>query len=235
MSTKKGAALPRDFAKKITLADRAEGIYIYDGSGRRYIDGCSGALVSSLGHCLPEVVSAISSQLKRLDFAHSSRWRNSATQGAAEEIAAVTPGDLNYIWFVSGGSEAVESAVKFARQYFVERDGPGAGKHLIMARWHSYHGANIGTLAIGGNIPRRRIFAPMFKEHPKIPAHYCYRCPFNLQRGKRADPAREFHRDPPETGGQVKPDCPGPLQNQQSAQEYETDEYQMQHHKQVGQ
>lgn len=178
---RKGLVLPRDFKKSLPLAERAEGIYIYDSSGRRYIDGCSGALISGLGSCRPEVAEAIYVQLKKLNFAHPSCWRNPAAEEAAEEIAEITPGDLNCIWLVSGGSEAVESAIKLARQHYVERDGPGSAKHLILARWNSYHGATIGTLAVGGNMSRRRLFSPMFKEHPKIPAHYCYRCPYDLE------------------------------------------------------
>lgn len=177
----KGILIPRDFTKKMLTAVRAEGIYIYDEAGKSYIDGCSGALVSGIGHGIPEVIEAIHKQMQELNFAHPSRWRNTATEEAAQAIAQITPGDLNYIWLVCGGSEAVESAIKISRQYFVERDGTGSSKHLIVGRWNSYHGSTLGAMAVGGNMPRRRIFAPMFKEHPKIPPHYCYRCPYGLE------------------------------------------------------
>ncbi len=176
-----GHVLPRDFKVDMPTAVRGEGIYIYDDTGKRYLDGCSGALISSIGHCIPQVTAAISQQLQRLDFAHPSRWRNPATEEAARALAEITPGDLNYIWFVSGGSEAVESAIKLARQYFIEKDGSSSGKHLIAGRWNSYHGATLGTMAVGGNMARRRIFSPMFKEHPKISPHYCYRCAHDLE------------------------------------------------------
>jgi len=172
---------PRNFKEEKPLAVRAEGAYIFDEQGKRYIDGCSGALISSIGHGVSEVTDAISAQLKTLSFAHPSRWRNMAVEEAAEEIAEITPGDLNHVWFVSGGSEAIESAVKMARQFFLERDGSASPRHLVIARWNSYHGSTLGTMAIGGSMPRRRFFSPMFKEHPKIETHYCYRCPYGLE------------------------------------------------------
>ncbi|HOI80872.1 MAG TPA: aminotransferase class III-fold pyridoxal phosphate-dependent enzyme [Synergistales bacterium] len=171
---------PRSFKEELPLAVRAEGLYIYDEEGNRYIDGCSGALISSLGHGVREVTDAISEQLRTLSFAHPSRWRNRAIEEAAEEVASVTPGDLNYVWFVSGGSEATESAVKMARQYFIEKEGEGTSRHLVIGRWNSYHGSTLGSMAFGGNVPRRRFYSPMFKDHPKIQTHYCYRCPFGL-------------------------------------------------------
>jgi len=176
----KGCLFPRDFKTEKPMAVRSEGIYLFDDSGKRYIDGCSGALISSIGHSVPEVVEEIAAQLKRMSFAHPSRWRNSAAEDAAAEVAEITPGDLNYVWLVSGGSEAIESAVKLARQYYVERDG-NSQKHQVIARWNSYHGSTIGTMAVGGNMPRRRLYSPLFKEHPKIEPHYCYRCPFGLE------------------------------------------------------
>lgn len=179
--TGKGIVLPRSFKTRLVPAGRAEGIYIYDEAGKRYIDGCSGALISGIGYGVPEVVEAIHEQMLKLNFAHTSRWSNRATEEAAQAIARLTPGDLNYVWFVSGGSEAVESAIKIARQYYVERDGISSSKHLIVGRWNSYHGTTLGTMAVGGNMPRRRNFTSMFKEHPKIPPHYCYRCPYGQE------------------------------------------------------
>ncbi len=177
----KGKNIPRNYNAAMPCAVRAEGIYIYDDDGKRYIDGCCGALISNIGECVPEVVDAISEQLRTLNFAHPSRWRNTSTEGAAEELAELLPDDLNNVWFVSGGSEANESAVKLARQYYTERDGKGSSKNEIIGRWNSYHGATLGCMAIAGNIPRRRAFTQMFKEHSKIETHYCYRCPYGLE------------------------------------------------------
>jgi len=177
----RGRVFTRSLTKELPLAVKAEGLYIYDEKGNRYLDGCSGALISSIGHTVPEVVDAVSRQLATMAFAHPSRWRNRPVEEAAEKIAEITPGDLNWVWFVSGGSEAVESAVKLARQYYVERDGSASQKHLILSRYNSYHGSTLGTMAVGGNMPRRRIYAPMFREHPKVDTHYCYRCPWGQE------------------------------------------------------
>ena len=176
-----GNYIPRTYKGKMIKAVRAEGIYIYDEDGKAYIDGCCGALISSLGHGNREIIDAITAQLGKLEFAHPSRWRNEAVESAASEVASLTPGDLNYVWFVSGGSEAIESAMKMARQYFVERDGKSSSKSIIIARWNSYHGSTLGTMALAGSMARRKTFTPMFREHPKIMSHYCYRCPYGLK------------------------------------------------------
>ncbi|MBN2050544.1 MAG: aminotransferase class III-fold pyridoxal phosphate-dependent enzyme [Spirochaetales bacterium] len=178
---KQGLNIPRNYNTAAPLAVRAEGIYIYDENDKRYIDGCCGALIANIGYCVPEVVEAIVKQLRTLNFAHPSRWKNEAIETAAEKLAELTPGDLNNIWFVSGGSEAIESALKLARQYYVERDGKSSSKHLFIGRWNSYHGGTLGCMAVAGNMSRRKIFSPLFMEHPKIEPHYCYRCPFGLQ------------------------------------------------------
>ncbi|MEA3283883.1 MAG: aspartate aminotransferase family protein [Synergistota bacterium] len=173
-----GKLIPRSYKNELRKAVRGEGIYLYDEDGKEYIDGCSGALISSLGHGNEEVAKAVYDQLVNLEFAHPSRWRNDATLEAAEEVASIAPGDLKNVWFVSGGSEAIESALKIARQYFVERDGKGSGKTTFIARWNSYHGSTIGTMGLAGSMPRRRDFTPLFQETPKIQPHYCYRCPY---------------------------------------------------------
>ena len=173
-----GKVLPRSFKTQAPLIVGGEGIYLEDEAGRRYIDGCSGALISNLGHRCPEIIEALTGQLGKIEFAHPSRWRTEATEEAAREVAAAAPEGLDYVWFVSGGSEAIESAVKLARQYYIERDGATTSKAQVIARWNSYHGSTIGTMAIAGNMPRRRHFYPLFLESPKISSHYCYRCPF---------------------------------------------------------
>ena len=175
-----GIIFPRDFNKELPYAVRGEGIYLYDETGKRYIDGCSGALISSIGHCVPEVAEGIYKQMTTLNFAHPSAWRNYPAEKAAAALAEITPADLDYIFFVSGGSEAVESAIKLSRQFFIERKGTDTMKHLVIGRWNSYHGATLGAMSVGGNIPRRRMFAPQLKDNPKICSHYCYRCPYHM-------------------------------------------------------
>ena len=172
---------PRSYRANYIDVDHGEGIYIYDAEGKKYLDGSSGALISNLGHCNREVIDAVKAQLEKIEFAHPSRWKCPIVEEAAAAVAESAPGDLDHVWFVSGGSEAVESAVKLARQFFVERDGPATSKHLTIGRWNSYHGSTIGTMAIAGNTSRRRIFLPIFKEFPKIAACYCYRCEFGAE------------------------------------------------------
>jgi len=174
------SAFPRSFKANYLKASHGENIYIYDEDGNQFIDACCGALVTNLGHAVPEIADAITAQMGKLEFAHPSRWSCGIVEEAAAAVAAFSPGDLNQVWFVSGGSEAIESAVKLARQYYVERDGKGSAKHLTIGRWNSYHGSTIGTMAIAGSMGRRRTFFPLFRESPKVAATYCYRCPFGL-------------------------------------------------------
>jgi len=171
----------RNFKKTYPKAVRAEGIYIYDSEGKRYIDGCSGALVTNLGHSVPEIVEAMHEQAKRICFAHTSTFVSEPALELASILKDFAPGDLTHTWFVSGGSEATESAAKMARQYFVERDGASSSKHLIIGRWNSFHGNTLGASGFGGHIPRRRHFLPMLKDFPHVETHYCYRCPWEKE------------------------------------------------------
>ncbi|HCA40284.1 MAG TPA: aspartate aminotransferase family protein, partial [Aminobacterium sp.] len=146
-----GAMIPRSYKTALKKAVRGEGIYIFDEDKKPYIDGCSGALLSSVGHGNKEIADAIYKQLTTLEFAHPSRWYNEATMEASKEVASMSPEELNYVWLVSGGSEAIESALKLARQYFVERDGVSSAKYVMIARWNSYHGSTIGTMGLAGS------------------------------------------------------------------------------------
>ena len=157
---------PRSFKTNYLEADYGEGIYIYDKQGKRYLDGCSGALISNLGHCNRDIVTAVEKQFGRLEFAHPSRWHVDIVEEAAAAVAETAPSDLDNVWFVSGGSEAVETALKLARQYYVERDGAGSSKHITIGRWNSYHGSTIGTMAVAGSMARRRVFSHRIAEDP---------------------------------------------------------------------
>lgn len=173
----KGKNIPRSFLADNPLAVKAKGIYIYDEAGKDYIDGCSGALVSNLGHGVTEIIDDLCRQMQTLEFAHPSRWDHDAAVEATELIGQMTPGDLNYCWFVSGGSEAVESAIKMARQYFVERDGKDSPKHKLISRHCSYHGATLGGMSVGGSTGRTQAYQPLLNPSAKIPATYFYRKP----------------------------------------------------------
>jgi len=158
---------------------RAEGVYMWDDRGRRYLDGCAGALVVNVGHSRPEVAEAIAEQVGRVAFTHLSRFANEPLLELAAEIAAMTPGDLNRCYFVSGGSEGTETAVKLVRQYWLEKDRPS--KHKVIARQGSFHGNTLGALSMTGHLPRRAKYLPLLLEFPHIAPAYCYHCPFGAE------------------------------------------------------
>ena len=103
--------------------ERGEGVYLYGEDGKRYLDACSGSAVANIGHGNKEVAEFAKDHMERIAFTHLSRWTVDSIEKAAEKICSWAPGDLNHVYFVSGGSESTETALKLARQYFVERDG----------------------------------------------------------------------------------------------------------------
>ena len=140
-------------------AVRGEGVYLYDSEGRRYLDASGGAAVSCLGHSDPAVIEAVQRQLEQLPFAHTSFFTNEPMERLADELVRHAPPSLDRVYFVSGGSEAMEASLKLARQYFVEKGEPQR-RHLI-ARRQSYHGNTLGALAVGGNAARRKQYEPL--------------------------------------------------------------------------
>ncbi len=155
------------------VAVSAQGAYITDASGQRYLDACGGAAVSCLGHAHPDVLAAMHRQIDRLAYAHTSFFTSDTVEQLAEQLVRTAPGSLNYAYFVSGGSEAVETALKLARQYFVEIGQPD--RTLFIARKQSYHGNTLGALAVGGNEWRRRQFAPLLMDVVRVSACNEYR------------------------------------------------------------
>ena len=155
------------------IAVAGDGPYIVDAEGKRYLDASGGAAVSSLGHSDAEVVQAIKEQVDRIAYAHTAFFSNRPMEALAEALIAKAPGDLSRVFFVSGGSEAVEAALKLARQYFVEVDQPDR-RHFI-ARRQSYHGSTLGALAVGGNRARRQPFTPVLLETHYVSPCYAYR------------------------------------------------------------
>lgn len=164
------------------VAARAEGAYIFDKQGKQYLDACGGAAVSCLGHAHPDVLAAMHRQIDQLAYAHTSFFTSDTVEQLAEQLTRTAPGDLNYAYFVSGGSEAVETALKLARQYFVEIGQPSRTKFI--ARKQSYHGNTLGALAVGGNEWRRRQFAPLLIDVIRVSA-----C--NEYRDRRADETQQ--------------------------------------------
>ena len=150
-----------------------EGCYVIDAQGRRYLDGSGGAAVSCLGHSDPDVRAALHAQLDRLAFAHTGFFTTAPAEDLADLLVAEAPEGIDRVYLVSGGSEAMEAAIKLARQYYMEIGQPS--RHRVIARRQSYHGNTLGALAAGGNAWRRAQFAPLLVETSHIATCYEYR------------------------------------------------------------
>lgn len=171
----------RDLKKRYPLIVRGEGIYIYDDKGHKIIDGASGAAVVCLGHGNQRIIDAWIKQAKKLSFAHTSAFTNEPILRLSQELVEMA-GSINYrAHFTSGGSEAVETAIKIARQYHLEKGRPE--RHKVIARSISYHGATLGALSLTGHHYRRAKFSPMLFSFPRISPPYCYRCRFHYTPG----------------------------------------------------
>lgn len=168
------------------VASRAQGAYIFDAQGKPYLDACGGAAVSCLGHAHPDVLAAMHRQIDQLAYAHTSFFTSDVVEQLAEHLTRTAPGELNYAYFVSGGSEAIETALKMARQYFVEIGQPSRTRFI--ARKQSYHGNTLGALAVGGNEWRRRQFAPLLMDVIRVSA-----C--NEYRDRRADETQQQYTE----------------------------------------
>ncbi len=155
------------------LAVKGDGVYVVDSDGKRYLDASGGAAVSCLGHSHPAVIQAIKDQLDRLPYAHTSFFTNAPSEDLARHLIERAPAGLDRVLFVSGGSEANESAMKLARQYVVEIGQPQRRKFI--ARWQSYHGNTLGALAAGGNRARRALFEPLLIDVSHIPPCFAFR------------------------------------------------------------
>ncbi|MDP9919802.1 adenosylmethionine-8-amino-7-oxononanoate aminotransferase [Variovorax boronicumulans] len=155
------------------VAASAQGMFIRDAEGREYLDASGGAAVSSLGHGHPEVMAAMHAQIDTLAYAHTSFFTSEVAEQLADELIGSAPEGMSHVYLVSGGSEAVESALKMARQYFVEIGQPQR-THFI-ARRQSYHGNTLGALAVGGNAWRREPFAPILVPATHVAPCYPYR------------------------------------------------------------
>jgi len=165
--------LHRQLRGQYPLAARAEGCYIEDAEGRRYLDASGGAAVSCLGHGHPDVLAAMHAQLDRIAYAHTSFFSTPVAEELADVLVADAPAGISHVYLVSGGSEAMEAALKLARQYFVEVGQPQRAKFI--ARRNSYHGNTLGALAVGGNAWRRQQFAPLLIDVEHVAPTYAYR------------------------------------------------------------
>ena len=163
---------PRQINAPPIKAVSSNGCYIFDDNGNQYFDGSGGAAVSCLGHADPEVIQAIQDQTSKMAFAHTGFFSSDPAEELAELLIKHAPGDLDRVYFVSGGSESIEAALKLARQYHIENGEPNR-RHII-ARRQSYHGNTLGALAAGGNKWRRDQFEPILINVSHIAPCYEY-------------------------------------------------------------
>lgn len=158
---------------RLPRAVKGDGVYLIDSKGKRYLDGSGGAAVSCLGHSDPDIIKAIKDQSESLAFAHTGFFTSQAAEDLADHLFAKAPDGIEMVYFMSGGSEAIEAALKMARQYFLETGEPERTRFI--ARRQSYHGNTLGALSIGGNALRRKPFEPILVEASHIAPCYSYR------------------------------------------------------------
>jgi adenosylmethionine-8-amino-7-oxononanoate aminotransferase len=153
---------------------KAEGIYLFDDKGKRIIDASSGTLVCNIGHGVDEVIDAAANQMKKVAYVFRRAFHTPELEKAATVVCETTNWDMDRVFFVSGGSEATETAIKLARKYHIDNGHPS--KFRVMSRWQSYHGATMGALSWSGFTWRRAEFTPYLKDFVHLPPTYCYRC-----------------------------------------------------------
>jgi adenosylmethionine-8-amino-7-oxononanoate aminotransferase len=176
--------LHRQLRYSYPAAMLGRGITIRDAAGKEYIDASGGAAVSCVGHSNPDVLAAMHAQIDQLDYAHTGFFTTPVAEELADELVRYAPAGIGHVYFTSGGSEAVEAALKLARQYFVERGEPQR-RHFI-GRQQGYHGNTLGALSVGGNLWRRRQFAPILLDVHHVSPCYEYR-------GRRSDETPEAY------------------------------------------
>ena len=173
-----GQLLLLDSTRPYPVLDHARGAYVWDTAGKRYLDAIAGIAVVNLGYGRDEIVDAIDRQARRLPFTVANTFLNEPALELASMVAELAPDDLDYVHFSSGGSEAIELALKLTRQYHVECGRPE--KSIFISRWTSYHGATLAALSLTGSRSRRAIYEPLLIDFPHIEPCYCFRCPFDL-------------------------------------------------------
>lgn len=165
--------------RKLPTAHHGEGIYIYDTEGRQFLDGCSGAIAANIGHGNKRVIAAATEQLNKIAFAYRTQFETEPANQLADLLVRLSPPELTRVFFVNSGSEAVETAVKLARQFWWARG--KTGKHLVISRRPSYHGATLGALSCTDYAPLNIPFRPLHLPFPKISAPFCYHCPLQKE------------------------------------------------------
>ena len=176
------ALFPRNFKKQYPIAVSGEGCWITASDGKKYLDAAGQAAVVNIGHGVGSVASAMAEQASQLSFAHSSQFHTSAAEKLSARLLALAPEGMRSggrVYFCSGGSEANETAIKLARQYFIERNQPE--RFRVVSRRQSYHGSTLGAMAMSGNMSRRAPYQPLLPEWGHIDPCFCRHCPLGLQ------------------------------------------------------
>jgi adenosylmethionine-8-amino-7-oxononanoate aminotransferase len=167
----------------LAQAVRGEGVYIWDSDGQRYLDFSGQAVVNFIGHGVPSIAEAFAAQASQLEFVHSSQFTTAIAEDYAAELLAFAGKHFRggCVYFTSGGSEAIETSLKLARQYQIEI-GQSQRYHML-SRTQSYHGSTLGALAVSGNVRRRETYLPMVREFTHVGIPYCYRCVYSCLNG----------------------------------------------------
>ena len=174
-----GNVFPRRLDRPMFRAKKAKGVWIEDEAGRRYLDASGGAIVVNVGHGREEIARAVSEQISTYDYIHPTMFTTPVVETLATALAAHTPAGVDRFYFLSGGAEAVETAIKMARQIHMAADRPQ--KIRLISRWKSYHGLTMGALSAMGRTAFRAPFAPLLSDAVHIPPPYCLRCSYGLQ------------------------------------------------------
>ncbi|MFZ1158278.1 MAG: aminotransferase class III-fold pyridoxal phosphate-dependent enzyme, partial [Candidatus Sulfotelmatobacter sp.] len=169
----------RSFKKDFPAAVRGEGVYLWDSSNKKYLDFSGSAAVNFIGHGVQKISAAMAEQAAELEFVHTSQFTTPVAEAYAEELLAFAGENFRggAVYFTSGGSESIETALKLARQYQVEIG--QSRRYQVLSRQQSYHGSTLGALSVSGNRRRREIYLPMVREFTHIGMPYCYRCAFD--------------------------------------------------------
>lgn len=176
MAQAKDHVFHRDWRKTLPMIDRGEGVYLYDRDGKKYLDGSGGPAVINIGHGVKEVIEAMMEQARKVCFPYVGHFVSEAQIELSRKVIEFAPSGMARVYFISGGSEATEIALKMARQYHLGRGESSRVK--IIGRWQGYHGATIGALSVSGHTSRRNDYQPYLLNFPHIPPVYCYRCPY---------------------------------------------------------
>jgi adenosylmethionine-8-amino-7-oxononanoate aminotransferase len=175
----------RSFRKEFPAAVRGEGVYLWDAGGNKYLDLAGSAAVNFIGHGVTEISAAMADQASNLEFVHTSQFTTPVAEEYAQELLSFAGEHFRggAVYFTSGGSESIETALKLARQYQVEIG--QSKRHQILSRQQSYHGSTLGALSVSGNKRRREIYLPMVREFLHVAMPYCDRCDFDCSDGCR--------------------------------------------------